>query len=93
MIFGEECDCFSLCLKSLPEAKVKTFTLIELTKEISRQFSMDSVPWLTLMKSVLIKGSKLRKEKCKAYASRVKGAPGNRAELNPVLKEINRLKI
>ena len=41
-------------LKSLPEAKVKSFGLIPLAKEISKQPSIDSVMWLlvrTLMKN------------------------------------------
>jgi hypothetical protein len=54
---------FSPLSESLPEPEVKAFTLIELTKEISKQLSIDSVLWFTLRKSVLIKGSKLRKEK------------------------------
>jgi hypothetical protein len=37
------------------------------------------------MKSFLMKCSKLRKEKYKMYGSRVKGAPGSRMELNPML--------
>jgi hypothetical protein len=40
-----------------------------------------------------MKQSKLGKEKYTMYGSRVKGAPGNRIELNPLLKEKNRLKI
>jgi hypothetical protein len=34
------------CLKSLPEVKLKTFGLIMLAAEISRQPNMDSVMWL-----------------------------------------------
>jgi hypothetical protein len=68
---------FCPCLKSLPEAKVKRFIwLIVLTKEVSNQPSLDSVLWLTLLKSVLIKHSKLRKKKCKMYGSR--GGGGGR---------------
>ena len=43
------------------------------------------------MKSILIKGSHLHKEKYKMYGSKNKGAPGSRIELNPMFKEINRL--
>ena len=39
-----------------------------------------------------MKQSKLSKEKYKMYGSRIKGAPGSRMKLNPVFKEINRLK-
>ena len=50
---------FFPCLKNPPEAKVKkTFRLIALAKEISKQPDINSVVWLlkfTLMKSVLMK--------------------------------------
>ena len=55
---------FWFCLKSLPEAKMKRFRLIALAKEISKQLHINSVVWLlkfTLMKSVLMKRSNLRK--------------------------------
>ena len=41
------------------------------------------------MKSVLIKHSKLRKEKYKMYGSKSKGAPGSGIEVNPVFKDVN----
>jgi hypothetical protein len=47
----------------LPEAKVKRFILIALTKEISKKQNRDFVFWISLMKSVLNKCSKLRKKK------------------------------
>jgi hypothetical protein len=40
----------------------------------------------------LNKCSKLRKEKYKVYGSSIKGAPGSEMKLNPVFKEINRLR-
>ena len=79
---------FCPCLKSLPEAKVKRFRLIALTKEISKQPSIDSVLSFTL-KSVLIKCSKLRKEKYKMYGSKIKGTSGSGIEVNPVFKDVN----
>jgi hypothetical protein len=51
---------------------VKRVKLIALTK----QPSLDSVLWFSLRKSVSIKHSKLKKEKCKLYSSDVKGVPG-----------------
>ena len=51
---------FYPCLKSRPEAKVKRFRSIALTKEVSEKPSIDFVLWFTLMKRVLIKHSKLR---------------------------------
>lgn len=54
---------FCPCLKSLPEAKVKRFRLITLSKEILKQPSLDPVLWFTLMKKIFMKGSKLKKEK------------------------------
>ena len=54
---------FCSCLKNLPGAKVKRFILIALTKDILKQSRIDSALWITLLKSVLIKHNKLRKEK------------------------------
>ena len=76
---------FCPCLKSQPKAKVKNFRLIAITKKVSKKPSLDFVLWFTLMKSVLIKHSKLRKEKYKMYGSKSKGAPGSVMELNPIV--------
>jgi hypothetical protein len=76
---------FRPCLESLTEAKIKRFILIELTKEVSKKPSIDFVLWFALMKSVLIKHSKLRKEKYKIYGSKSEEAPGRGMDLNPVL--------
>jgi hypothetical protein len=40
------------------------------------------------MKNILVKMSKLRKEKYKIYGWRIKGAPGSGMELNHVFKDI-----
>jgi len=79
---------FCSCLESLPEAKVKGSRLIALTKEVLQQSSLDSALWLTLMGSILIKRSKLRKESYEVYGSSITGAPGSEIELNPVFKDI-----
>lgn len=55
------------CLKSLPEAKLKRFILIALTKEVAKKSQQRPVLWLNLMKSILNKYNKLRKEKYKIY--------------------------
>jgi hypothetical protein len=47
-------------MKSLPEAKMKRFRLIALTKEVSNQPSLDFILWFT-MRSILIKCSTPRK--------------------------------
>jgi hypothetical protein len=78
---------FCPCLKGLSEAKVKKFRFA-MTKEVSKKPSIDSVLWFMLMKSILMKCSKVRKEKYKMYASTIKRAPRNRMELNSVLKDI-----
>jgi hypothetical protein len=52
---------FCQCLKRLP--KVKRFILIASTKEVSKEPNRDFVLWLSLMKSIMNKHSKLRKEK------------------------------
>jgi hypothetical protein len=54
---------FCPCLKSLPEAKVKGFILIALTKEVLEKPIIDFGLWLSLMKNILNKCSKLRKVK------------------------------
>ena len=71
-------------MESLPEAKVKRFWLIALTKEVSEKPSIDFVLWFTFMTSVLIKHSKLRKEKYKIYGSSIKGVPGSEMEQDVV---------
>jgi hypothetical protein len=70
-------------LKSLPD-EVKRFILIALTKEVSKKPSRDLVLWLSLMKDVLNKHSKLRKENYKLYGSGIKGEPRHEMELNSV---------
>jgi hypothetical protein len=61
--FGEECGCFLHCPKTQREPKVKRLRLITLTKEVSKNPNRDFVLWLSLMKSILNKCIKLRKEK------------------------------
>jgi hypothetical protein len=56
-------DASCLLLGSLAEAKVKRLTALR--KEISKKPTIDSVLWFILLKRLLIKCSKLRKEKCK----------------------------
>ena len=75
---------FCPCLKSLLESKAKRFILIALTKEVSKKPIIDFVLWLNLMKSILNKSSKLRKEKHKIYGSSIKGVLRNEMELNPM---------
>ena len=62
-ILAKNVAAFCPCLKSLPEAKVKRVKLIALTKEFSKQFSLDSVLWFNFVKNVWMKCSKFRKEK------------------------------
>ena len=80
------------CPKSPPKTKVERFRLITLAK-ISKQPSIDSVLWFTLMKHVFVKQSKGNKKEYKIYDSRRKGASGSGMKLNPAFKEINRLKM
>ena len=70
---------------------MRKLRLIALTKEVSKQPGVNSVVWslkFTLMKSILMKRSNLKKEKYKLYGSNIKGAAGSEMELNPVFKEI-----
>ena len=79
---------FCPCPKSLPEAKVKRVRLIALTKEVSEKPIIDFVLWLSLMKRILNKHSKLGKEKYKIYSLNIKGVRESEMELNPVSKDI-----
>jgi hypothetical protein len=47
------------------------------------------VLWLSLIKKILNRCSKLRKEKYKTYCSSIKGKPGSEKELNPMVKDVN----
>jgi hypothetical protein len=85
-IFGEECG-YILLLKSLLEAKVKRLRLIALS-EVSEMPIIDFVFWLSLMKRILNKHSKLRKEKYKIFVLSINGVPGSEMEVSPVFKEI-----
>ena len=62
---------------------MKRLRLIALTKEVSETSSRE-----LLMKSILNKHSKLRKEKYGKYGSSVKGVPGSEMGLSSVFKEI-----
>jgi hypothetical protein len=44
------------------------------------------------MKSLLMKRSKMRKKRHKIYGSGNEGAPGSEMKLNPMFKEIYRLR-
>lgn len=73
---------FCHCLKRLLKAKV-------VTEEISKMPNRDIVLLLSLMKNILNKHSKLRKEKkYKIYGLSVKGTPRSEMELNPIFKNI-----
>lgn len=49
--------------KTQPKAKVKRFQLIALAEEISKQPNIDTALLFILMKMILLKQCKLRKEK------------------------------
>jgi hypothetical protein len=83
-IFVKNVATFCPCLKSLPECKIKRFILVAVTKEVAKKSSGNFFLCLSLMKSVLIKRSKLRKEKYKIRSSSIKGAPGSEMEPNPM---------
>jgi hypothetical protein len=68
---------FCPCQKNLPEAKVKRPRLIKLPKDVSEMPIIDFVLWLCIMKSLLNKHSKLRKEIYIIYGLSIKGAPGS----------------
>ena len=62
-ILVKNVTAFYHCLKCLPEDKVERLRLCALAKEIPKQPTMYRLsPRFTLMKSILIKHSKLRQE-------------------------------
>jgi hypothetical protein len=63
---------------------VKILRLILLTKEVSEMPIIDFVLWLSLMKNILNKHSKLEREKYKIYGLIIKWAPGSEMEPNSV---------
>ena len=67
---------------------MKRLVLIALAKEVSDMPIIDFVLCLSLMKNILNKHSKLRKEKYKIYSLRIKWVPGSKMELNPVFKVV-----
>ena len=70
---------------------MKVFTLIALEKEVSKQAGVNSIVWLltfTFMKSILMKRSKLRKEKYRVYGSSIKRTAEREMELNPMFIDI-----
>lgn len=71
---------FCPCLKSLPKAKVKRLRLIALTKEVSETSIIDSVLWLSLMKSILMKKEVEKGKIQNIYGLRTKGTPGSEME-------------
>ena len=54
-MFWQRMWIFCFCLKSLPEAKLKSFGLILLAEEISKQPTFDSEVWLLVF--TVIKGA------------------------------------
>ena len=90
-ILVKDLNAFCLCLKSLPEAKVRKFRLLVLANKISKQPSIDRLCPVVL-KNILMECSKISKEKYKIYDSRVKWAPECGVELKSVFKETKEIK-
>ena len=59
-----------------------------ITKEVSEMPIIDFVLWLSLMKSIFKKYSKLKKEKYKIYGLNFKGTPGSEMKLNPMFNDL-----
>jgi hypothetical protein len=70
-ILAKDLTAFYLCLKSLPEARVKKFRLLVLANKISKQPSIDRLCPVVL-KNILMECSNISKENYKMYDSRVK---------------------
>ena len=85
---------FIPCPKSLTEAKVKSFRLILVTKEISKQPSIDPVVWCLVLTVMKINNENQQAEqgKYKMHNLRRMGAEKSGMVLSPVFKERNRLR-
>ena len=78
---------FFFVWRNLPEANIKRFMIIALTKEVSKNPDRDFVLRFSLMKNILNKYSKLRNYMYMymyIYGLNIKRAPGSEMELNPV---------
>jgi hypothetical protein len=83
-------DDFWPWMKSLPEAKLKRFWLIALTKEVSEKYSIDFVLYI-LIKVVLLSVTNLVKI-IQNYSSSNKTVRGSTMELIAMFMEIKRLR-
>ena len=70
------------------KTRLKKIILIALTKHISENPRRNFVLWLSFMKRILKKHSKLTTEKYKIYSLSVKKEPGNEMEMSSVFKHI-----
>lgn len=81
--------------KNIPKAKLKSFRLIVLAEEISRQHNIDSVGWILLVTLMQLYNEKEQAKQGKKlkrmYTLRRKRASESIMELSPVLKGIKRL--
>lgn len=62
---------FCPCLKGLPKAKVKSFELIPLAEEISKQPSIDSAVWLLVLTLMKIYNEKEQAEQGKIFGEKM----------------------
>lgn len=85
--FHEKLGCV-LLLSEETKKRLKKFIFMALTKEISENPRRNFVLWLSFMKRILKKHSKLTTEKYKIYSLSVKKEPGNEMEMSSVFKHI-----
>ena len=80
--------------KKLSVATLKSFEIMELAEEISRQPSIDSVMWLLVVTLMQIYNDKEQAEQGKIQNVQIEKKRSNRCikKLSPVLKEIKSLK-
>jgi hypothetical protein len=78
----------------MPEGKLKSFGLVALAGEISKQTNIDYIMWLIMFTLTKIYNEKKQVEqgKIQNFQFKEKCPPGSVIELNTVFKEINRLK-
>jgi hypothetical protein len=78
-ILAKNATAFCLCPGNLPEAKLESFGLMVLAKEVSRQASIDSALWLLVVTLMQIYNEEEQAEqkKIQNYSLGRKGAPGS----------------
>lgn len=83
MMIFEECSCFLLLFKNLPEDKLKSFKLMVLAEDILRQPTINCTAWLTVATFMHISNEKRQAEKGKIQDIELKQKRSTRTRNGP----------